>query len=136
MMKTDVAMRDVLHTPYVLGGREIGAGLDCLGVVSIIARRRGLPPPDGWPSIRAAWERGELPTATGFPIGWRRQQPIRDLRDGDVLLYFGPEHPWSAIVHNGHVWSASPEVGGVFSMPASRWNRVPDELWRFEVLPA
>jgi cell wall-associated NlpC family hydrolase len=86
-------MRDVLHTPYVLGGREIGAGLDCLGVVSIIARRRGLPPPDGWPSIRAAWERGELPTATGFPIGWRRQQPIRDLRDGDVLLYFGPGAP-------------------------------------------
>lgn len=124
-------MRDILHTPYALGGREIGAGLDCLGVVNAIAARRGLPPPDGWPSIRAAWERGELATATGFPAGWRRQWHLGEFHDGDVLLYHGPGHPWAAIVHAGCVWSSSEDVGSAYCMPVSRWRRPPDELWRF-----
>ena len=137
-MKVDPNMRDVLHTPFKLGGREVGKGIDCLGVVAEIARRRGLPAPDGWPSIRAAWERGELPSATGFPKGWRRI-PHVDLRDGDVLLFFGPEHPWSAILHGGHIWSATPDrdgtAGYVYCIPIARWTRSPDELWRFEALP-
>jgi cell wall-associated NlpC family hydrolase len=125
-------MRDILHTPYVLGGRVIGTGLDCLGVVGAIAQRRGVPPPDGWPSIRAAWEQGKLPTASGFPAGWHRQPEDVVLADGDVLLFFGPGHPWCAIIDGGHLWSSSAAVGGAYCMPLSRWHRDPNEVWRWQ----
>lgn len=123
-------LRDVLRSPYKLGGRIVGAELDCLGVVGEIARRRGLPPPDGWPSIRAAWERGELDAAGGFPFGWSRVSAPFTLQDGDVLVWFGP-HPWCAIVHDGRVWSANAEVGSAYAVDLQRWRRPPAEVWRF-----
>lgn len=123
--------RDLLATPYALGGRTIGVGIDCLGIVGEIARRRGIPAPDGWPSIRAAWQRGEIDAATGFPAGWRR---VHDcglvFEELDVLLFFSP-HPWCAIVDGGRLWSASELQGSAYCLPLSRLHRDPDEVWRF-----
>jgi hypothetical protein len=124
-------LRDVLHTPYELGGRTVGVGLDCLGVVGEIARRRHLPVPDGWPTIRRAWELGELPTATGFPPGWVRMPAGVVLRDFDVLLFFGPSHPWCAIIDFDRVWSASAEIGSPYAIPLARWRTPPAEVWRY-----
>ena len=120
-------MRDILHTPYKLGGRTVGAELDCLGVVGEIARRRGLPAPDGWPSIVRAVAHGQA--ATGFPIGWARVTPIPQLQDGDVLVLPGL-HPGCAIVPEGRVWTARPEAG-VHAVPIERWAQTPSEVWRF-----
>ena len=123
-------LRDILHTPYKLGGRAVGTGIDCLGVVGEIARRRGLPSPDGWPSIRDAWERGEIDSASGFPPGWRQVEPPCELCDHDVLLFFHPV-PWCAIVDDGYVWSASHLQGSAYCVPAFRWRTVPSEVWRW-----
>lgn len=125
-------LRDVLHTPYQLGGRSVGVGLDCLGACGEIARRRGRPAPDGWPSIRAAWERGEIDSASGFPAGWVKQPDGVALQDGDFLLYFGVGHPWCAIVDGGNVYSSSSEVGSGYCLPLHRWRRPADEVWRFQ----
>tara|TARA_R110002073_G_scaffold326370_1_gene506165 strand:+ start:18078 stop:18458 length:381 start_codon:yes stop_codon:yes gene_type:complete len=121
------ATADILRTPYKLGGRTVGSELDCLGTVAEIARRRGLPPPGGWPEILSAVEAGR--TANGFPLGWRRvPDPVR-LLDGDVLVLPG-EHPGCAIVHEGRVFTARPEAG-VHAVPLHRWSQAPSEVWRF-----
>lgn len=123
---------DLLRTPYETGGREPGVALDCLGVVACIATMRGVPPPDGWPSIEEAWRRGVV-DFSGMPAGWKRAahedryQPM----EGDVLLFYGPSHPWCAIVHKGRVFSASREAG-VYAIPATRWKQAPAEVWRWQ----
>ena len=123
-------LRALLRTPYREGGRDVGLGIDCLGVVVEIARHLGLPLGDPWREIEAAWRNGTLDTASGFPAGWQRiGSRIEQLRDGDVLLFYGV-HPWSAIVYNEHVWSADAQVGGVFCRPLSRWSANPAEVWR------
>jgi len=118
---------DILRTPYKLGGRTVGAELDCLGVVGEIARRRGVPAPDGWPSILRAMANGSA--ATGFPPGWVKVVPIPRLQDGDVLVLPGA-HPGCAIVHDGRVFTARPEAG-VHAVAVHRWSQAPSEVWRF-----
>lgn len=129
-MTTAAEFRDLLHTPYATGGRQVGVELDCLGVVGEIARRRGALPPDGWESIRIAIADGTLSAASGFPPGWKRQGDEVEIRDGDVLVYYGA-HPWCAIVHGGYVWSASAKFRHPYRLPAHRWTKVPDEVWRW-----
>lgn len=121
--------RRLLGTPYVESGREPGVGIDCLGVVLYLCTLKGLPAPDPWPQIQAAWRRGDLSTASGFPPGWSR---VTDgaITEGDVLLFFG-RHPWSAIVFDGYVWSAHPEVGTPYCRPLIRWLKKPAETWRY-----
>ena len=123
-------LRDILTSPFVRGGRRVGTALDCLGLVGAIAARRGLPPPDGWASIRAKWLRGELDVASGFPDGWERQAPGTTLRDGDVLVYVRGGVPGCAIVDSGHVCTTSPDTGG-YACPLHRWSLPPSEVWRF-----
>ncbi len=123
-------LRDILHTPYRLGGRLVGIELDCLGVVGEVARRRGLPPPDGWPSIRRDWEQGRIETASGFPAGWVRQPMPCALQDGDVLVFVVGHRPGCAIVHDGWVVTAEPGRG-VYRTDLSRWNIAPAEVWRW-----
>lgn len=123
-------IRDILHTPYELGGRTVGLALDCLGAVGSIARRRGLPPPDGWPSMADAWRRGDLVAATGFPAGWVRQPPATTLLEGDVLVFVRAQRAGCAIVHGGMVVSADPRLG-VYCTPLDRWGIAPAEVWRF-----
>lgn len=125
-MTADV--RDILHTPYELGGTIVGVGLDCYTATCAVARRRGLPPPDLVPSIREAALRGEIPT--GFPAGWESVPVPFVLQDGDILLGYGV-HPWSAIVHDGRVISASETAGCVYAVPLHRWRKPPSEVWRF-----
>ena len=123
-------LRDILTSPWERGGRQIGTALDCLGVVGAVAARRGLPPPDGWASIRAAWERGELDAASGFPAGWQRQPPGTPLKNGDVLVYVRGGVPGCAIVDSDMVLTSSPGTGA-YACPLRRWPVPPQEVWRF-----
>jgi hypothetical protein len=124
-------LRDILHTPYKLGGRTVGVELDCLGVVGELARRRGWPPPDGWPSIRDAWESGVIDAASGFPAGWRRQPKDAALADGDVLVFIHRGRQGCAMVHRGYIASAAPVIGCYF-LPIDRWEIEPAEVWRWQ----
>lgn len=121
---------DLLRTPYELGGRQPGAALDCLGVVGEVAKRRGLPPPDGWPSLRESWLQGRLDTSSGFPQGWTRQPPGTVVADLDVLLFVRRGRPGCAIVDRGLVWTAQPLIG-VTCIQLNRWSIAYHELWRF-----
>lgn len=123
-------LRDILTSPFVRGGRQVGVALDCLGVVGAVAARRGLPPPDGWASIKAAWERGELAAASGFPAGWTRQPSGTPLQSGDVLVYVRSGWPGCAIVDGDMVLTSSPGTGA-YARPLRRWPIPPQEVWRF-----
>lgn len=123
----NVPTQDILRTPYRLGGRTVGAELDCLGVVGEIARRRGLPAPDGWPSILRAMAEGS--PASGFPAGWFRIAAGSPWQEGDVLVLPGV-HPGCAIVHDGRIWTARPGAG-VHAVPIARWSQAPSQVWRF-----
>jgi hypothetical protein len=123
---------DVLRSSYELGAREPGRRLDCLGTVLVLAERMGLCAPDPWRSIRRSWIEGGLQCGSGFPPCWVRLTDTKaPWRDGDVLLFFG-RHPWSAIICNGHVWSADEDVGSVYCRPVSRWSKQPAEVWRHD----
>lgn len=124
-------LRDILHTPYELGGRTVGVKIDCLGVAREICRRRGRPPPEGTQAILDAWSRGEIESATGFPAGWKKQDPTERARDGDVFLFFEPQ-AWCGIIDGGQFWSASAETGFAYCMPLFRMQRAPDEVWRWQ----
>lgn len=123
-------MRDVLRTPYRLGGRELGKAGDCLLATIVGASRVCGCAPDPWASIRADWEAGRLQTSTGFPSCWFRQAEAVAMRDGDVLLFYG-RHPWSAVVVNSHVYSADEEAGA-YCRPLVRWTKKPAEVWRHD----
>ncbi len=123
-------LSDLQRSAYELGGRDPGVAIDCLGLVGEIARRRGLPPPDGWPSIRDSWLQGRLDTCSGFPAGWVRQEPGTRLADLDVLLFVQRGRPGCAIVDRGLVWTAN-AAAGVTATPLNRWAVVHTELWRF-----
>lgn len=121
--------RRLLGTPYELGGRVPGVGIDCLGVVLWILKERGQQIPDPWETLRAQYaDPGESCAQNGLPAGWRRLEEGEPLRDGDVLLGFHAHH-WSAVVHEGHVWTAKPGTG-VWSRPVNRWSMRPREVWR------
>lgn len=125
-------LREILRTPYDLDGDTVGIGLSCFGAVRAVARLRGIPrPPDGWESIRAAWLRGDVETASGFPEGWRRHPGGTTIEDGDVLVYMRDGRPGCAIVHNGAVVTANPERG-VHRVPLDRWRTAPSEVWRWQ----
>lgn len=123
-----IDVSDIMRTPYVLGGRTVGEAIDCLGVVGEVARRRGLPAPDGWPSILRAVAKGDA--ATGFPPGWARLADGEQWCDGDVLVLPGA-HPGCAIINDGFVLTARPGAG-VHAVLLYRWSQKPSQVWRFE----
>ncbi|MBL8752276.1 MAG: hypothetical protein JNK15_03160 [Planctomycetes bacterium] len=125
-----ITLEQILRTRYAIDGDEVGVALSCLGAVRAVARLRGLPPPDGWLSIRAAWERGEVETASGFPAGWVRQPAGAQLLDGDVLVFQRAGRQGCGIVHEGWVVTAD-TAPGVYRLPLSRWSIAPAEVWRF-----
>jgi hypothetical protein len=126
-----IDLQDVRRTPYALEGRAPGVGLDCLGVCLVVAARLGIPSPDPWCAIAEDWRRG-LAVSSGFPAGWARfsRAEWRRPETGDVWVFVGA-HPWVGILCDGYLWSAS-AAAGVFSVPACRWQRAPNEVWRHE----
>lgn len=139
-----ILLDDVRRTPYVLGGRVPGDGLDCYGVVLVIASRLGLPAPDCWASIRQAWQAGNMSAASGFPEGWRRVQThslpcvagwTGGLLEGDVVVMDGPPHQSCGIVVGSRIWTAAPSLG-VYSRDADKFAAacVP-QVWRFDRRP-
>ena len=117
----------LLRAPYQLGGRDTD-GIDCLGVVLTILRMRGVPEFDPWEHILASWRDGEVDCASGFPEGWVRVDG--QALEGDVLIFF-TDHSWSAIIHEGNLWTAHPAVG-VWCKPMGRFKKKPREVWRHE----
>lgn len=125
-----IDMTDVLMSAYALGGREPGRVIDCLGVTRVGAMRFCGCGPDPWMDIQQAWRAGTLDVTTGFPPCWIRRTDGQAIENGDVLLFYG-RHPWSAIVLDGHVYSADQEVGP-YCRPLSRWTKTPAEIWRHD----
>lgn len=127
----------VLCSAYQAGGRAVGVVLDCLGVVHAICAHRGLPAPDGFPSMAAMLREGRVRAASGFPPGWQQIGTSERWEDLDVLVYHGaaaPE-PWCAVLDRGLVWTAHRDRG-VYSVPSHRWpTRGITELWRFHASP-
>lgn len=121
---------DLLAVPYRMGGRDPATGLDCLGLVGLLALRRGLPWQDPWLLIAAAWERGEWCPPSGFLPGWRRVDRSAELLEDDVLLTQAAHHG-CAFVHAGHLWTTNPHVGHPFGVPLHR-KRPHLEVWRHD----
>lgn len=122
---------DIIRTPYKLGGRVVGESIDCLGAVQHVCRARGLPVPDGWSEIRRQWlSGGSIDYANGFPDGWSRVHGLAKI-DGDILLTRESGHPGCAIVHDGLIVTAHPEVGAGIATPLYRWRGQVIEHWRF-----
>lgn len=124
-------MSDPLLTlSYRIGGRGADGTIDCLGVVLALAARRGMAClVDPWTTIREAWLAGRF-DPSGFPPCWARAAEGAALLDLDVLLMLG-EHPWSAIVDGGMVWTAHPDAG-VYATPVRRWSHAVVEHWRHD----
>lgn len=128
--RAPIDMRDVLATPYKLGGRTLGKEGDCLLATLTGAQRQVGCAPDPWPAIRADWEAGKLTPSSGFPPCWFRLPDDQARRDGDVLLFYGAE-PWSAVVVDGYVYSSDKEAGA-YCVPSFRWHKKPAEHWRHD----
>lgn len=117
---------DLAPAPFARGGRTV-AGIDCLGVVLLLAKARGILFPDPWHSVRHAWIDGCV-VVSGFPRGWRRVDGCSPI-DDDVVLIAGDQ---SRAVGCGYVlgglcWTAQPGHG-VVRLPV---DRVPiAEVWR------
>jgi len=119
--------RELLSIPYRIGGRD-HTGIDCLGVVLHVLRLQGKRPMDPWRQLLSAYRTRSLCSISAFPQGWSRQHPPFDWRDGDVLL-FHDDHSWSAVVDDGHLWSANPRTG-VWNKDLNRLVKQPNEVWR------
>lgn len=117
--------RDLMRTPFRRGGRVVGEGIDCLGVVLHKLRERGLPALDPWGEVERQWQRGRLAPDDLMPAGWHlvHDQP----QDGDVV-FFGPRRLGVGFVEAGFVWTAH-EGAGVVRTPLHQCR--PVQVWRF-----
>lgn len=129
---------------FVEGGRDPQSGIDCLGVVLLVAEWAGLPAPDPWAQVQDAWRRGQRPIGANMPAGWVEiawPAPLPMLRDLDVLVMV--ERPGRdvaghvGIVWRGHVLSASRSTHGPYALRLDRQAPLIRQLWRYvgEVLP-
>lgn len=120
----------LLATPFERGGRRIGHGIDCAGVVLHKLAQLGLPAFDPWAAIADRWAAGQLHELDGlFPPGWSRCADGEQLRDGDLLL-FGANRMGVALVQDGVAWTARPHCG-VLRLPLDRLGYVA-EVWRYD----
>jgi hypothetical protein len=122
--------RELLRTPFARGGRQVGRGLDCLGVVCAQLGRRGVDFPDPWQQLAASWQAGEpLDVGPLMPAGWRRLGELERPRDLDVV-FLDAARASIGLVEDGRVWTATDE-GGVLRLPLERckvaqaWRRCP-----------
>jgi len=116
----------LMRLPYRIGGRGKGA-IDCLGVVLYVLRANGRAELDPWHNLVRAYRQQDLEAAHAFPSNWQRVHD-HSLQHLDVLLYH-ESHSWSAIVDNGQVYSAHPNVG-VWARDVQKLAKLPHEVWR------
>lgn len=119
------ADRELMRTPFLRGGRQLGVGIDCLGVVLHKLAEWGMPVLDPWAEVAAQWRRGELEPGHLMPDGWRlvQDQP----RDGDVV-FFGTDRLGVGFVEAGMVWTA---VEGVGVLRQALHVRPMTQVWRW-----
>ena len=124
---------ELLSSPYRLSGRSL-SGIDCLGVVLHILKLRGRPQIDPLKLILRSYRERAVDTVdvadamrSGFGPDWRRVQD-GSREELDVWL-FHEAHSWAAILHQGSIWSAHPDVG-VWNKPMIRFTKTPHEVWR------
>lgn len=118
--------QQLLGTRFVLGGRKVGAGIDCFGVVIELARTRGVEWPDPWRQLEEDWKAGRVAPGSGFPPGWAE---VSDRpRDDDVVL-MGDDLSGFGYVLDGYVWTASPRAG-VHRLPIDRAAAAIRQTWR------
>lgn len=115
----------LLRTPYVEGGRSLGEGLDCVGVVLVVAFHLGLHLVDPWEQLACDYHDGLKDPGSCFPPGWCITGDDR-CRDGDVLV----SDTGVAIAVDGYAWTAH-RNHGVYRRPAGDVLRQARELWRF-----
>lgn len=124
-------LRDILATPYRLDGdQQVGIGLSCFGTVREVARRLGLPPPEGWPTLLDDWRAGRAEISTGLPPGWQLQPAGTAWQQGDLLVFTRGGRPGCGIIDAGFVVSAEPSVGP-YRLPIHRWRLPVTEVWRY-----
>lgn len=116
----------IAPAPFVRGGRT-SKGIDCLGVVLLLAQIRGIDFPDPWQTLRYAWVAGCV-MASGFPAGWRRVER-RAPQDDDVVLIADESARvvGCGFVLGGLCWTAQPGHG-VVRLPVDSVPIV--EVWR------
>lgn len=76
---------DLIGLPFFEGGRFPGP-VDCLGISLEATRRDGVPFPDVWLEIEAAWKRGVRDFSSWTPAGWRLLPTGTRPRAGDVAV--------------------------------------------------
>lgn len=116
----------LLGTPYVRGGRQVGIGLDCLGVVLEMARARGVDAQDPWHLLEQNWNCGVREPGTGFPPGWRQ---VADAPQDDDVVLLRTDLGGVGYVLDGYVWTASRHAG-VHRLPLHRARMVVSQVWR------
>jgi len=126
---TPEQQRKIRGMRYRIGGRGPNS-IDCLGVVLHVLHLRGCDALDPWKWLLQSFKVGQVASESAFGPGWQRvfNEPLCDL---DVLLYH-ESHSWAAIVDEGIVWSAHPDVG-VWCKPVQRLEKRPHEVWQRKV---
>lgn len=126
----------LLGTRFVHQGRKAGVGLDCIGVVGVIARDRGTPEGAAWEADRSTHAYGRQPHPRLFSSVERfvDRIPPEDAGLGDIVLTRinerDPQH-FAIIVKLDppYMIHASNSVGRVVE------NRL-DQKWRSRILRA
>jgi cell wall-associated NlpC family hydrolase len=123
--------RDILATPYRIGGRTLGVGIDCYGVTLEVARRIGVCLEDDRERMLRAFRDGEHSPTGFFPPCWRRLAAPLRLQHGDGLLWT-TGFPHCGIVANGYLWSADAALRSPYAKRADNVSLRGVEVWRHD----
>nr|MBL8412736.1 C40 family peptidase [Dechloromonas sp.] len=130
MSRPDVvaAARNLIGTPFRHQGRLPGIGLDCAGLVVVIAHELGIPHRDVAGYGRRPFQ-GQLEAVLASQPGLQ-SVAVADLVEGDLLLMrFGRDPQHLAIHAGGTIIHAAEEFGKVAE------HRL-DDTWRRRIVAA
>jgi cell wall-associated NlpC family hydrolase len=128
-----LAGEDLVGAPWVAGGRS-AAGIDCLGVVLVVAARLGIPVEEPRDAVERLAAMGWTITPGDFPDGWAEVRP--PYRVGDVVVLWDDaaraENHVGIVDTPGHVLHATFGAGTVRT-PVGRLARRIRRAYRWTV---